>query len=90
LLSALCSLLSAFFAFRHRKHSLNPFRYRRWENNGWRPISEKLLSDDDPVVKESAGKTRHFHYSKLVTPPRCLPPPRPQPPSPLLSPMYEI
>jgi len=40
--------------------------YKRWENNGWRPISDKLLVDNDEVVETTAAKKIDFHYSKLV------------------------
>jgi hypothetical protein len=42
--------------------------YKRWENNGWRPITSRVLamSDDDPIVTETRAQVRPYHFSKLV------------------------
>ncbi|GAQ80325.1 hypothetical protein KFL_000510260 [Klebsormidium nitens] len=39
--------------------------YLRWENNGWRPVAERLLQPVDPVTVRTAAVRRPFHYSKL-------------------------
>ena len=41
--------------------------YRRHENNGWRPVTVKVLRDaeEDVVAQETAGVDTEFHYSKL-------------------------
>eukprot|EP00644_Phytophthora_capsici_P015725 jgi/Phyca11/45708/gw1.44.78.1 len=43
--------------------------YRRLENNGWRPVTAKVLAEAnaDPIAKATSGKTVNTcHYSKLV------------------------
>ena len=41
--------------------------FDRWENNGWRPISDKLLYAADPIATESAAKRiPTFHHSRLI------------------------
>ena len=41
--------------------------YMREENNGWRPVSVKVLSeaDEDPVAKATAKLRKDFHYSRV-------------------------
>ncbi|XP_071955456.1 uncharacterized protein [Antedon mediterranea] len=41
--------------------------YKRFENNGWRLVSDRLLvrADQDPVAWESSKVTKDFHHSKL-------------------------
>jgi len=41
--------------------------YRRQTNNGWRPVTVKVLAeaDNDPVARETAAKESNFHYSRL-------------------------
>ena len=39
--------------------------YERFENNGWRPISDKILTPYDPVELRTANKPKPFHFSKL-------------------------
>ncbi|XP_033121057.1 uncharacterized protein LOC117120146 [Anneissia japonica] len=41
--------------------------YKRFENNGWRLVSDRLLvgADQDPVSWESSRVTKEFHHSKL-------------------------
>jgi hypothetical protein len=40
--------------------------YRRIENNGWRPVTVKVLqeAEDDPVAKETANREQKFHWSR--------------------------
>ena len=42
--------------------------YRRWENNGWRPIADRLFIDPEAAVKqEKADAYRHwFHFCPKV------------------------
>jgi len=43
--------------------------YRRWENNGWRPVGWRSLGDSAAqasVVADSHTRTKAFHYSRLV------------------------
>ncbi|XP_020895635.1 uncharacterized protein C11orf65 homolog [Exaiptasia diaphana] len=42
--------------------------YKRWENNGWRLVSDRVVQklDQDPVVFESAQKTAAFHHNKVI------------------------
>jgi len=41
--------------------------YERFENNGWRPISERLLMDEDPVTTMTKLKrTPFFHFNPAV------------------------
>uniref|UniRef100_A0A7S0MRA8 Uncharacterized protein n=1 Tax=Pyramimonas obovata TaxID=1411642 RepID=A0A7S0MRA8_9CHLO len=40
--------------------------YQRVENNGWRPLSEHVLVDIDPVTFISAAKRRPFHHNPSV------------------------
>lgn len=42
--------------------------YQRWENNGWRLVSDRVMRrvDQDPVVYESTLEKRLFDHSKLV------------------------
>lgn len=38
--------------------------YERFENNGWRPISERVLVDEDPITTATRLKRQPlFHYS---------------------------
>ena len=39
--------------------------YDRFENNGWRPISDKILTPYDAVELRSANKAKKFHFNKL-------------------------
>ena len=40
--------------------------YTRFENNGWRPVSDKIFDElVDPVYCETTQKTIKYHYSKL-------------------------
>ncbi|XP_065913385.1 protein MFI-like [Dysidea avara] len=42
--------------------------YCRWENNGWRLVSDRLLlfqPDTDNITMASAEKKKQFHFSKL-------------------------
>lgn len=36
--------------------------YERIENNGWRPINDKILTPFDPVEIETANKPKPFHF----------------------------
>eukprot|EP00349_Pseudokeronopsis_sp_Brazil_P009639 CAMPEP_0202968912 /NCGR_PEP_ID=MMETSP1396-20130829/14422_1 /ASSEMBLY_ACC=CAM_ASM_000872 /TAXON_ID= /ORGANISM="Pseudokeronopsis sp., Strain Brazil" /LENGTH=176 /DNA_ID=CAMNT_0049695811 /DNA_START=807 /DNA_END=1337 /DNA_ORIENTATION=+ len=38
--------------------------YERYENNGWRPISDKILTPYDPVEMRTANKPMKFHFNK--------------------------
>jgi len=40
--------------------------YIRRENNGWRPVTVKVLleADKDPITKETANRQYKFHYSR--------------------------
>lgn len=42
-------------------------RYQRWENNGWRLVSDRVMKrvDQDPVVYESTLKKQSFNHSKV-------------------------
>ncbi len=40
--------------------------YVRQENNGWRPISEKILRAYDPVEFATANRPKVFHFNKYV------------------------
>ncbi|KAM7435649.1 hypothetical protein ABFA07_014441 [Porites harrisoni] len=42
--------------------------YERWENNGWRLVSDRIMKqvDQDPVVYESALKKEQFSYNKVI------------------------
>eukprot|EP00794_Sanderia_malayensis_P000090 gene90-694_t len=42
--------------------------YERYENNGWRPVSDKLLQHvyKDPISYSTSQKKQKFHHSKLV------------------------
>lgn len=40
--------------------------YQRVENNGWRPISERILLDVDPITQFTSAKRRPFHYNPVV------------------------
>jgi hypothetical protein len=40
--------------------------YRRYENNGWRPISDKILTPFDQVEVQSSQKQMEFHYDRKV------------------------
>ncbi len=40
--------------------------YRRYENNGWRPISDKVLTPFDQVEVNSSQHTKEFHYDRRV------------------------
>lgn len=39
--------------------------YERFENNGWRPISDKILTPFDGVELRTANQPKQFHHSKL-------------------------
>lgn len=34
--------------------------YRRWENNGWRPVSERLFVDPDSAASDQRLHWAHF------------------------------
>lgn len=38
--------------------------YERFENNGWRPISDKILTPYDAVELRTANKPKKFHFNK--------------------------
>jgi hypothetical protein len=38
--------------------------YERFENNGWRPISDKILTPFDPVELRTSNKPVKFHFDK--------------------------
>eukprot|EP00347_Sterkiella_histriomuscorum_P006593 403352176 len=38
--------------------------YNRYENNGWRPISDKILTPYDAVELRTANKPKKFHFDK--------------------------
>jgi hypothetical protein len=38
--------------------------YERYENNGWRPISDKILTPYDPVELRTSNKPKMFHFDK--------------------------
>lgn len=40
--------------------------YMRFENNGWRPINDKVLAQVDQADLQSGSKPKPYHYSKLV------------------------
>lgn len=42
--------------------------YQRWENNGWRLVSDRVMRhvDQDPVVYESTLKKQQFSHNKVV------------------------
>lgn len=40
--------------------------YRRAENNGWRPISDKSLTPHDQVELKSGDKKKEFHWNPEV------------------------
>ncbi|KAL9969240.1 hypothetical protein ACROYT_G021434 [Oculina patagonica] len=42
--------------------------YQRWENNGWRLVSDRVMKriDQDPVVYESTLKKEFFSHNKVV------------------------
>ena len=42
--------------------------YQRWENNGWRLVSDRVMKrvDQDPVVYESTLKKELFSHNKVV------------------------
>ena len=40
--------------------------YMRHENNGWRPISDKMLVQNDPIETKTSEQKKEFHYSKAV------------------------
>ena len=39
--------------------------YNRAENNGWRPISDKILTPFDAVEIRTNQQTKKYHYNKL-------------------------
>jgi len=41
--------------------------YQRWENNGWRLVSDRVMKrvDQDPVVYESTLKKEFFSHNKV-------------------------
>lgn len=40
--------------------------YNRIENNGWRPISDKILTPFDSVEIETSNKPKKFHFDPKV------------------------
>ena len=40
--------------------------YQRIENNGWRPINDKVLAGSDQLEIQSGNKPKPFHYSRAV------------------------
>lgn len=38
--------------------------YERFENNGWRPISDKILTPYDNVELRTSNKPKKFHFDK--------------------------
>jgi hypothetical protein len=40
--------------------------YERFDNNGWRPITDNILSPFDPVELETAGKPVPYHHDRKV------------------------
>jgi len=38
--------------------------YRRFENNGWRPISDKILEEPDAALLSGAARTTEWHHVK--------------------------
>ena len=40
--------------------------YRRFENNGWRPVATQVLQSFDHISHESGTRTVSWHYSRLV------------------------
>jgi hypothetical protein len=42
-------------------------RYERYENNGWRPVAERVLLDEDPVTTMTRLKRQPlFHHNPAV------------------------
>jgi hypothetical protein len=39
--------------------------YERFDNNGWRPITDNIIMPFDKVELQSASKPVTFHYDKL-------------------------
>ncbi|KAE9342185.1 hypothetical protein PF008_g10281 [Phytophthora fragariae] len=57
--------------YRARQHAEDTrLWYRRLENNGWRPVTAKVLAEAnaDPIAQATGGRhaVSGFHYSKLV------------------------
>lgn len=40
--------------------------YERFDNNGWRPITDNILTPFDPVELETAGKPIPYHHDRKV------------------------
>eukprot|EP00795_Rhopilema_esculentum_P017516 gene17516-9139_t len=42
--------------------------YQRWENNGWRLVSDKMIKHlyQDPITFSTSHKKTKFHHSKLI------------------------
>ncbi|KAF0715641.1 Aste57867_3268 [Aphanomyces stellatus] len=43
--------------------------YRRWDNNGWRPVTSKVLAptnDIDPITVATANRRRSYHHLRVV------------------------
>jgi hypothetical protein len=40
--------------------------YMRFENNGWRPINDKVLAQVDTADLQAGSKPKPFHYSKIM------------------------
>ena len=41
--------------------------YQRWENNGWRPVSERLFVDPESAAINAAGQHQHWaHFSPTI------------------------
>jgi hypothetical protein len=61
---------SAFFGTKHVGGATDPNQagwYRRTTNNGWRPVTVKVLAeaDNDPITKETASRDSQHHWSRL-------------------------
>ena len=39
--------------------------YERLDNNGWRPVSEKILSPYDHIEASTANKPKLYHWNKM-------------------------
>ncbi|KAF0752938.1 hypothetical protein AaE_005863, partial [Aphanomyces astaci] len=43
--------------------------YRRWDNNGWRPVTSKVIApttDIDPITVATANRPRAYHHLRVV------------------------
>lgn len=58
---------SAYFGTSHVDGDDETGWYRRTENNGWRPVTVKVLAeaDNDPITKETASRDSKHHWSRL-------------------------